>query len=152
MIPPLPSLSSPSQGGGGGEPSPGNHLCATPAAFSLALSCSCLAGPRGQRGAERGQAGQEGPCLVSTLPAINSARALPKASVGNLKLPPPGSWLPAPTPHFLVQTLTSCTHSPGGNLHVDVFLPTPGPQPRDLSGLGPDPKSCPCLPGWSTWR
>lgn len=131
----------------GGEPSPGNHLCATPAAFSLALSCSCLVGaPGGQRGAGCGQGGQEGPCPVSTLPTFSLSQDPPKGQRWELGASTLGILASRSNPHFLAQTLTSCTYPLGGNLDIDVFLLTPEPQPT-LSGLSPDPTPCLCLPG-----
>ena len=146
VTPPLPSLPSPLRGRGG-EPSPGNHLCATPAAFSLALSCSCLVGaPGGQGGAGCRQGGQEGPCPVSTLPTFSLSQGPPKGQRWELGASTLRILASRSNPHFLAQTLTSCTYPLGGNLDIDVFLLTPEPQPT-LSGLSPDPKPCLCLPG-----
>ena len=145
---PTPALSAlPIEGGRGGEPSPGNHLCATPAAFSLALSCSCLVGaPGGQGGAGCRQGGQEGPCPVSTLPTFSLSQGPPKGQRWELGASTLRILASRSNPHFLAQTLTSCTYPLGGNLDIDVFHLTPEPQPT-LSGLSPDPKPCLCLPG-----
>lgn len=145
---PTPALSAlPTEGGRGGEPSSGNHLCATPAAFSLALSCSCLVGaPGGQRGAGCGQGGQEGPCPVSTLPTFSLSQDPPKGQRWELGASTLGILASHSNPHFLARTLTSCTYPLGGNLDTDGFLLTPEPRPT-LCGLSPDPTPCLCLPG-----
>lgn len=85
-------------------------------------------GPWGQRGVGRGQAEQEGPCPISTLPTLPLSQGSPEGQRWELGTPTRRILASLTNPHFLAQTLTSYTDPMCVFLEIDVFfLLTPGP-------------------------